>query len=169
MEWFHLSQQHLIDQILVNPRLNGTNVNRVWHLPHLKNLTWHSDSEPFDSFVQFSLADWEVEWKGNAQGHCVRWSSVCQIGAQWLGRYLLGTPDRGTNMQLMTDKNLEVFSEDASFCDNLTQPPSKDTETGCDTARSQHGYIINYADCPLLLCTSQLQMEVAPSSTESEQ
>jgi hypothetical protein len=34
-------------------------------------------------------------------------------------------------------------------------------------ARSQHGYIINYAGCHLLW-KSQLQTEVAPLSTESE-
>ena len=37
----------------------------------------------------------------------------------------------------------------------------------CDTARSQHGYVIKYAGCPLLW-KSQLQTEIALSSTESE-
>ena len=36
-----------------------------------------------------------------------------------------------------------------------------------DTARSRHGYYIMYAGCPILW-KSQLQNEIALSSTESE-
>ena len=46
-------------------------------------------------------------------------------------------------------------------------PEYKEAATDRDTARSRHGYIINYAGCPLLW-KSQLQTEVALSSTESE-
>ena len=35
------------------------------------------------------------------------------------------------------------------------------------TARSRHGYIIHHAGCPVL-AKSQLQMEIALSTTESE-
>lgn len=61
-------------------------------------------------------------------------------------------------MRPMMDKDLEVFV-DASFC--------KAAATDCNIARSQHGYVINYEGCPLLW-KSQLQMEVALLSTESE-
>ncbi|KAI2502092.1 hypothetical protein MHU86_12322 [Fragilaria crotonensis] len=82
---------------------------------------------------------------------------------RWLGRYLLGTRDKGTIMQPMTDKDLEVFV-DASFCGDWDP---KEAASDRDTARSRHGYIIKYANCPLLW-KSQLQTEVALSSTESE-
>lgn len=61
------------------------------------------------------------------------------------------------------DKELEVYV-DASFCGDWDpQEAARDR----DTARSRHGYIINYAGCPLLW-KSQLQTEIALSSTESE-
>ena len=59
---------------------------------------------------------------------------------------------------------LEVFV-DASFAGNCDK---KDAQTGDrDTARSRHGYIILYYGCPLIW-KSQLQTEIALSSTKSE-
>ena len=52
---------------------------------------------------------------------------------------------------------------DADFAGNWDPSEYED----CDTARSRHGYYINYAGCPILW-KSQLQTEVALSSTESE-
>ena len=82
---------------------------------------------------------------------------------RWLGRYLKGTRDKGTIMRPLPKKDLEVFV-DASFCGDWD---STDAASDRDTARSRHGYIINYAGCPLLW-KSQLQTEIALSSTESE-
>ena len=56
-------------------------------------------------------------------------------------------------MRPISGKELEVYV-DASFC-------------GDWDPRLQHGYIINYSGCPLLW-KSQLQTEIALSSTESE-
>jgi hypothetical protein len=58
---------------------------------------------------------------------------------------------------------LEVFV-DASFCGDWCH---EEAATDRDTARSRHGYVIQYAGCPLLW-KSQLQTEIAMSSTESE-
>ena len=44
---------------------------------------------------------------------------------------------------------------------------NKNPEMDRDTARSCHGYIINYDGCPILW-KSQLQTEISMSSTESE-
>ena len=82
---------------------------------------------------------------------------------RWLGRYLKGTRGKGTIMKPMPDRELEVYV-DASFCGDWD--PTEATNDR-DTARSRHGYIINYAGCPLLW-KSQLQTEIALSSTESE-
>ena len=43
----------------------------------------------------------------------------------------------------------------------------KDETHDCDTARSQHGYIIMHEGCPVMW-KSQLQGEIILSSTESE-
>ena len=82
---------------------------------------------------------------------------------RWLGRYLKGTRDMGTIMRPIPGKDLEVYV-DASFCGDWDP---KEAALDRDTARSRHGYIINYAGCPLLW-KSQLQTEVALSTTESE-
>ena len=52
---------------------------------------------------------------------------------------------------------------DADFSGNWDLKESLDR----DTARSQHGYIVMYAGCPINW-KSQLQTEIASSSTESE-
>ena len=75
----------------------------------------------------------------------------------WLGRYLGSTKDQGMILHLYHTKRLEVFV-DADFAGNWD--PS-------DTARPGHGYVIKYADCPIIW-KSQMQREIALSSTESE-
>ena len=68
-------------------------------------------------------------------------------------------------MTFKPDQNagLEVFV-DADFAGNWDQnEPHNDR----DTARSRHGYIIRYKGCPVVW-KSQLQTEIALSSTESE-
>ena len=63
-----------------------------------------------------------------------------------------------------TTCGLEVFV-DASFAGNWDK---KDAQTGDrDTARSRHGYINLYYGCPLIW-KSQVQTEIALSSTDSE-
>ena len=59
-------------------------------------------------------------------------------------------------------KGLELFV-DANFAGNWDPENTDDV----DTARSGHGYVIKYADCPIIW-KSQLQREIALSSTESE-
>ena len=81
---------------------------------------------------------------------------------RWLGRYLKGTRDKGTILRPVEGKGLEVFV-DADFAGNWDPEEHEDR----DTARSRHGYYITYAGCSILW-KSQLQTEIALSSTESE-
>ena len=83
---------------------------------------------------------------------------------RWLGRYLLHMKKKGIRFRADITRGLEVFV-DASFARNWDK---KDTQTGDhDTTRSRHGYIILYYGCPLIW-KSQLQTEIALSSTESK-
>ena len=83
---------------------------------------------------------------------------------RWLGRYLLHSRKKGMWFRADITRGLEVFV-DALFAGNWDK---KDAQTGDrDTTRSRHGYIILYYGCPLNW-KSQLQMEIALSSTESE-
>ena len=58
---------------------------------------------------------------------------------------------------------LEIYV-DADFASNWNKEEAFNDR---DTARSRHGYFIMYAGCPIVW-KSQLQMEIALSSTESE-
>ena len=82
---------------------------------------------------------------------------------RWIARYLHGTRDKGTTFTPDPSKGLEVFV-DADFAGNWDKSVA---HTDRDTARSRHGYIVMYAGCPLLW-KSQLQGEIALSSTENE-
>lgn len=60
---------------------------------------------------------------------------------RWLGCYLKGTRGKGTIRKPLPDKKeLEVYV-DESFCGDWDP---KEAATIRDTARLQHGYIINY-------------------------
>ena len=172
----HLSQPHLIDQILKELRLNSTNVKpRTTPAASSKLLARHTDSEPFDDSFNYRSIIGRLNYLEKATRsdiayavhQCARFVSDPKKehgdAVRWLGRYLLGTRDKGTIMRPIPDKDLEVYV-DASFCGDWDP---KEAATDRDTARSRHGYIIRYAGCPLLW-KSQLQTEVALSSTESE-
>ena len=81
---------------------------------------------------------------------------------RWLARYLKATRDKGLILRPNPSRNLEVFV-DADFSGNWDQNDSNNR----DTARSRHGYIVTYMGCPVIW-KSQLQTEIALSSTESE-
>ena len=82
---------------------------------------------------------------------------------RWIGQYLNGTKNKGMLFMPDSSMGLEVYV-DADFAGNWNQdeaPPDR------DMARSRHGYIMNYMLCPIVW-KSQLQTEIALSSTESE-
>ena len=98
---------------------------------------------------------------------CARFSTAPKVehgkAVNWLARYLKGTRDKGTIFRLDSKRGLEVFV-DADFAGNWDK---NEAGSDPDTARSRHGYIIMYAGCPIVW-KSQLQTEIALSSTESE-
>jgi hypothetical protein len=172
----HLSQPNLIQQILKDLRLDGDNVKpRSTPAASSKLLTRHSQSAPFDNSFNYRSVIGKLNYLEKATRsditfavhQCARFVSDLKVehgeAVRWLGRYLKSTKDMGTIMRPSTDKELEVYV-DASFCGDWD--PSEANKDR-DTARSRHGYIVNYAGCPLLW-KSQLQTEIALSSTESE-
>jgi hypothetical protein len=83
--------------------------------------------------------------------------------SRWLARYLHATKDKGLILKPDKHKDLEVYV-DANFSKNWDPV---DAATNRDTTMSRHGCIITYQGSPILW-KSQLQMEIALSSTESE-
>ena len=82
---------------------------------------------------------------------------------KWIGRYLLGTKDKGLIIRTDWSKGLELYV-DSDFAGNWDKQLAG---TDIDTARSRHGYVLMYAGAPILW-QSQLQTEIALSSTEAE-
>ena len=78
-----------------------------------------------------------------------------EVPNQKKGKGMIYKPD--------ASKGLEVYV-DADFAGNWNKNKAA---TDRDTARSRHGYIIKYNNCPLVW-KSQIQGEIALSSTESE-
>ena len=98
---------------------------------------------------------------------CARFTSDPKVehgeAIRWTGRYLRGTRDKGTIFRPDPTRGLELYV-DADFVGNWDRyeaPHDRDTD------RSRHGYILMYAGCPLVW-KSQLQTEIALSSTKSE-
>ena len=79
-----------------------------------------------------------------------------------MARYLKGTCNKGLILDPKRDRDLEVYV-DADFAGSWDPKESHVR----DTARSRHGYVIFYGGCPLIW-KSQLQTEIALSSTKSE-
>ena len=79
-----------------------------------------------------------------------------------IGRYLLGTKDRGIIFRPDKDRGLECYV-DADFHGDCAKSDPDDA----DNVLSRTGYVIFYADYPLLWA-SRMQTEIALSIAESE-
>ncbi len=171
----HLTQPHLIDQILDDLRLNNENVTTK-NIPALssKILSRHSNPEKFDGSFNYKsvigkLNYLEKSTRSNISyivHQCARFTTDPKVehaqALSWLGQYLKETRDKGTILRPVEGQDMEVYA-DADFSVNWDPKETKDV----DTARSRHGYIILYAGCPVLW-KSQMQTEIALSSTKSE-
>eukprot|EP00546_Thalassionema_frauenfeldii_P000512 CAMPEP_0178932584 /NCGR_PEP_ID=MMETSP0786-20121207/22717_1 /TAXON_ID=186022 /ORGANISM="Thalassionema frauenfeldii, Strain CCMP 1798" /LENGTH=505 /DNA_ID=CAMNT_0020609929 /DNA_START=184 /DNA_END=1701 /DNA_ORIENTATION=- len=176
----HLTQPHLIDQIIkdlgLDDEKNKGHVVKTKETPasSSKLLTKHTDSPEFDNQFTYRSVLGKCNYleKGSRSDiayivyQCARFSSNPKKehgeALKWLGRYLKGTRDKGTIIRPNQKQELEVYV-DASFAGDWHPEYGQDE----DTARSRHGYIIQYSNCPILW-KSSLQGEITLSSTESE-
>lgn len=136
----------------------------------------HSKSEDFDGAFHYRSVIGKIELSQKKKGsrpdiafaahQCAQFLSCPKKehgeAIRWLAKYLKGTRSKGLILTPDSNRGLEVFV-DADFAGNWEQEESEDV----DTARSRHGYLIMHGGCPILW-KSQLQTEIALSSTESE-
>ncbi|NER25784.1 MAG: hypothetical protein F6J96_34845, partial [Symploca sp. SIO1C2] len=170
------TQPHLVDKILAATGLFHENA-KTKETPAASSriLHRHSNSEAFDESFNFRSVIGMLNYleKGSrsdiayATHQCARFvdSPKREHGSavRWLARYLKGTRDKGMIYKPDKTKGLEVYV-DADFAGNWNKDEAVEDR---DTARSRHGYVIKYNDCPILW-RSALQGEIALSSTESE-
>ena len=99
---------------------------------------------------------------------CARFSQSPKVehakAVKLIGRYLHGTRNKGIFLR-PTNDSFTVWA-DADFSGNWKKDDQESVHDP-NTARSRSGYIIAYLGCPILW-KSQLQTEIALSSTESE-
>ena len=170
----HLLQPHLIDSILKDLNLMGDNA-KTKDIPAASSriLKRNQDDPDHKSDFNYRSVIGKLNYleRGSRSDiayivhQCARFTSCpkkthCEA-VKWLGRYLKGTRNKGTIFRPNIEKGLEVYV-DADFAGNFDKnDPSR------DTARSRHGYYIMLHGCPVVW-KSQLQTEIALSSTESE-
>ena len=171
----HMTQPHLIDQILKDLNMNGDDV-KIKDTPAALSrlLSRHTNSKDFDGSFNYRSLIRKLTYLEKATRsdiayithQCARFTTCpkTEHGAavRWIARYLKGTRDKGTILKPDPNRGLEVHV-DADFAGNWDPEETQDR----DTARSRHGYIVSYAGCPITW-KSQLQTEIAMSSSESE-
>ena len=170
-----LKQPHLIDQILNDLKMDKDNL-KMKETPCKVSQVLHSGTEypPFDNSFHYRSIIGKLNYleKGTRSDisyithQCARFTSNPKENharaIRWIARYLKSTRDKGFIMIPNKNKGLEVYV-DADFSGNWHKEDAIDKAT----ARSRHGYIIKYMNCPIVW-KSQLQHEIALSSTESE-
>ena len=171
----HLTQPHLIDGILKDLRLDGNNVKtKGTPSASSKLLSFHSASAKFDGSFHYRSVIGKLNFLEKSTrpdiAYITHQCARCSVdprkehgeAIRWLARYLKGTRSKGIVLRPMKGKELDVYV-DADFAGAWDPRESHQR----DTARSRHGYVIFYGGCPILW-KSQLQTEIALSSTESE-
>ena len=171
----HMYQPQLIKEIMADLKIDEAKINtKPTPMVSSRILKRHNASMPHDdSFHDRSIVG-KLNYleKGSRPDlsysvhQCARFSSQPKVehskAIRRIIQYLAGTSDRGTIFKPDTSRGLQVHV-DADFAGNWDPIDTRNI----DTARSRHGYVITLAGCPVCW-KSQLQTEVALSSTESE-
>jgi hypothetical protein len=144
----HMTQPHLIEQILQDLRMMGGSVkSRSTPPASSKVFTQHTESPEFDESFNYHSVIGKLNylekatWSdiSSAVHQCARFVSNPKKehgeAVRWLVRYLKGTKDKGTILKPMVEQDLEVYV-DASFAAIGAKP--EEAVTDRDTARSCH-------------------------------
>ena len=171
----HLSQPHLIDQILKDLKMDIDNLTTKETPCKISEvLRANVNGKKFDNSFHYRSVIGKLNYleKGTRSDisyithQCTRFTEqpmdIHARAIRWLARYLKGTRNNGYWMLPDKQKGIEVYV-DADFAGNW----NRDESLHPDTARSRHGYIVKFLNCPIIW-KSQLQTEIALSSSESE-
>ena len=171
----HMHQPQLIKQILNDLKLEASKLNpKPTPMVSSRILKRHQSSIPHDESFHYRSVVGKLNYleKGSRPDlsysvhQCARFTSHPKVehskAIRRIARYLAGNVDKGTIFKPDKNKGLQVYV-DADFAGNWDPIDTKNI----DTARSRHGYVITLAGYPICW-KSQLQTEIALSSTESE-
>jgi len=170
-----LFQPHLIDQIITElnldpnvkvrptPAASTRILQRFQKEPsHVK--PWHYRSVIGKlNFLEKSTRP-DISY---AVHQCARFSHDPKVShsqaVEHLGKYLLGTKMQGLFLDPKKDISFDVYV-DSDFVGNWNRQTAEEDES---TSKSRSGYVIMFANCPLIW-TSKLQTMVGLSTTECE-
>ena len=170
-----LYQPHLIDQILKelnidpNVKVRPTPAASTKILQRFKGESPHAKSWHYRSIIG-KLNFLEKSTRPDisyAVHQCARFSQDPKVShsnaVEHLGKYLLGTRMDGLFLDPKRDVSFDVYV-DSDFVGNWNRQTAEMDES---TAKSRSGYVIMFANCPLIW-TSKLQTMVGLSTTECE-
>jgi Reverse transcriptase (RNA-dependent DNA polymerase) len=171
---FTLSQPHLIKSIISD--LGLTEESKSKSNPAVKDLILqeYKDSQPHCENWSYRSVIGKLNYLEKcsrpdiayAVHQCARFTKAPKVehtaAVKRIGRYLLETSDKG----IICHPNEESITcyADASFAGEWDKSIAHEV---ADTARSRTGFIVMYANCPIMW-SSKLQTEFALSATEAE-
>ena len=169
-----LTQPHLIDSILQDLRMDSSTKTKSTPALSSHILFRHTDSDSFDRSFDYRSVMSKLNYLERASRTDIsyrthqraRFSADPKVehgkAVRWLGRYLAGTRNKGLILRPEDIKDLEIFV-DANFAGNWDRPTQRmiAARLGPGTAT------LSTTGCPIIW-KSQLQTEIALSSTESE-
>jgi len=171
-----LTQPHIIDQILKDLRLDEPNVaTKATPAASSTILRKFEMSDDFDGHFDYRSVIGKLNYLEKctrpdvsyAVHACARFQSCPKQqhgkAVKWLGRYLLGTRDKGLIFRPDPKLSFECYC-DADFAGGWNREEAPNDPS---TAKSRSGYVIMYANCPLVW-GSKLQTEIALSTCEAE-
>jgi hypothetical protein len=170
------TQPHLIDQILADLHLTQPGTKST-PTPALltKVLQPDDNGQAFDDFFHYRSVIGKLNFLEKSTRpdiayivhQCARFMENPKRShgqaIKHLGRYLLGTRDKGLIFDPKTDTFFDCYA-DADYCGNWNRSIAMEN---IDTARSRTGYLLLFNGCPLIWA-SRLQTEIALSTTEAE-
>ena len=173
-----LSQSKLIESILKDLHLTDPKQEpKPYKTPALssKVLGHHDDEPDFDGSFNYRSVIGKLNYLerstrpeiAQALHQCARFSANPKKShgkaVRHIGRYLLGTRDKGLILDPKSMSDTFQVYVDSDFSGNYTPADVHHK----DSARSRYGFVIFYAGCPVYWC-SKLATEIALSTTEAE-
>jgi Reverse transcriptase (RNA-dependent DNA polymerase) len=158
---FYLSQPHLIESILEDLKLvnHGDSVAKSADTPATFECKLHKDmtgdpfAYPWDYRSVIGKMNFlEKSTRGDlaySVHQCARYMAnpmkIHGEAVKRIGRYLLGTRDKGFILRPDPNKSFECYV-DADYCGNWNPLATEDPST----AKSRSGYVITYMGCPIV-------------------
>jgi hypothetical protein len=171
-----LTQPQLIESIFRDLKLEGDNI-KGRQTPALKTRILHKDEkgELFNNSFHYRSVIGKLNYLEKstrpdisyAVHQCARFSldprQSHDVAVRYIARYLAGTKTRGLHLSPNAKQSHECYVN-ASHAGDWKQQSAADDPS---TAKSRTGYIITFANCPLVWA-SKLQTKIALSTTEAE-